>query len=94
MVMFLLKRDGKLLNVQKIVRYFFIDYKVFNRVTKIRYDVHRFDIDMEKDQHKLTQFLNDLKGEVVSIIPNVKPTFKLMGATAQIDFLLIVEKIG
>jgi len=63
-------------------------------MTKIRYDVHRFDIDMKKDQQKLKQFLNELKGDVVSIIPNVKPTFKLMGATAQIDFLLIVEKSG
>ena len=59
----------------------------------MRYDVHRFDIDMEKDQQRLNQFLNGLKGEVVSIIPNVKPTFKPMGATATIDFLLIVEKL-
>jgi hypothetical protein len=48
---------------------------------------------MEKDQEKLKQFLNNLNGEVVSIIPNVKPTFKPMGATAKIDFLLIIEKI-
>jgi hypothetical protein len=49
---------------------------------------------MEKDQQQLKQFLNDLKGEVVSIIPNVKPTFRPMGATAKIDFLLIVEKLN
>jgi len=29
----------------------------------MKYDVHRFDIDMEKDQQKLKQFLNDLKKE-------------------------------
>jgi hypothetical protein len=63
-------------------------------MTKIRYDVHRLDIDMKKDQQKLKQFLNDLKGEVVSIIPNVKPTFQIIGATAKIDFLLIVEKLN
>jgi len=57
------------------------------------YEVHRFDIDMEKDEDKLKQFLNALKGEVVAIIPNVKPTFQPMGATAKVDFLLIVEKI-
>jgi hypothetical protein len=57
------------------------------------YEVHRFDIDMEKDEDKLKQFLNVLKGEVVAIIPNVKPTFQPMGATAKVDFLLIVEKI-
>jgi len=28
------------------------------------------------------------------MIPNVKPTFKPMGATAKVDFLLIIEKIG
>jgi len=31
-------------------------------------------------------------GEILAIVPNVKPTFQLMGATAKIDFLLIVEK--
>ena len=58
----------------------------------MKYEVHRFDINMEKDQDKLKQFLNNLKGDVVSIIPNVKPTFKPMGATAKIDFLYIIEK--
>ena len=57
------------------------------------YLVHYFPIDMKKDQDKLQNFLNSLKGEVVSIIPNVKPTFKPMGATAKVDFLLIVEKL-
>jgi len=57
------------------------------------YEIHRFDIDMEKDQDKLRKFLNNLQGEVVAIIPNVKPTFKPMGATAKVDFLLIIEKI-
>ncbi|KYK34530.1 MAG: hypothetical protein AYK22_05225 [Thermoplasmatales archaeon SG8-52-3] len=60
----------------------------------MRYEIHRFDINMEKDQDKLKQFLNNLKGEIVAIIPNVKPTFRPMGATAKIDFLLIIEKIG
>jgi hypothetical protein len=43
-------------------------------------------------QEKLEQYLNKLGGEVVSIIPNVRPTFQLMGATAKIDYILIVEK--
>jgi len=60
----------------------------------MKYEIHRFDIDMKKDQEKLKQFLNNLKGEVVAIIPNVKPTFQGMGATAKVDFLMIVEKIG
>ena len=60
----------------------------------MKYEIHRFDIDMKRDQDKLKQFLNNLKGEVVAIIPNVKPTFRPMGATAKVDFLLIIEKLG
>ncbi len=60
----------------------------------MKYEIHRFEINMEKDQDKLKQFLNNLKGDIVAIIPNVKPTFKPMGATAKVDFLMIVEKIG
>jgi hypothetical protein len=48
---------------------------------------------MKKDQEKLKQFLNNLQGEIVAIIPNVKPTFRPMGATANIDFLYIIEKL-
>jgi hypothetical protein len=48
---------------------------------------------MEKEQSKLERFLNNLEGEVVSIIPNVKPTFQGIGATAKIDFLFIIENI-
>jgi hypothetical protein len=59
----------------------------------MRYKVHQFEIDMRKDRERLEQFLNSLKGEVVSILPNVKPTFQGMGATAKVDFVFIVEKI-
>ncbi len=48
---------------------------------------------MNKDQTKLEEFLNNLRGEVVTIFPNVKPTFMFMGGTAKVDFLLIVEKL-
>ena len=58
----------------------------------MKYKVHRFKIKMNEDQTKLEDFLNNLEGEVVTIIPNVKPTFMLMGATAKVDFLWIVEK--
>ena len=57
---------------------------------KERYRVHRFDIKMTADQSKLEQFLNDLEGEVVAIIPNAKPYFLFYGSS--VDFLLIVEK--
>lgn len=59
----------------------------------MKYRVHRFDLNMKKDQGRLEDFLNRLDGDLVSIIPNIKPTLKGMGATAEVDFLLIVEKV-
>ena len=59
----------------------------------MKYKVHRFPLKMTQDQDRLEDFLNNLKGEVVSIVPNVKPTFQGMGATAKVDFVLIVEKL-
>ena len=61
----------------------------------MKYKVHRFEIRMEDDQLKLKQFLNSLRGEVVSIIPNNKNLGLLQayGFARRIDFLLIVEKI-
>ena len=47
---------------------------------------------MNSEKDKLEFFLNSLKGEIVSIVPNVKPVFMDMGATAKVDFLLIIEK--
>ncbi len=35
----------------------------------MKYIVHKFEINMDQDQSKLEQFLNNLEGEVVSIIP-------------------------
>ncbi len=43
-------------------------------------------------QYSLEQFINNLDGEVISIIPDVKPVLQGMGATAKVDFLLVVEK--
>jgi len=58
----------------------------------MRYKVHRFPLKMTKDQDRLEEFLNHLRGEVVAIIPNVAPVpFSLH---AQVDFLLIIEKLA
>ena len=59
----------------------------------MKYRVHRFEIDMNKDQNKLEQYLNNLEGEIVSIIPSVNPKFTPGGMGAKVSFLLIVEKI-
>lgn len=49
---------------------------------------------MTTDQSKLEQFLNNLEGEVVAVIPNVTPRMTPGGMGADVDFLLIVEKVG
>ncbi len=61
----------------------------------MKYRVHHFPISMENEQNKLEQFLNNLEGEVVSIIQNIKKTslFQIYGISDKIDFLLIVEKV-
>jgi hypothetical protein len=45
-------------------------------------------------QEKPEQFINRLHGEVVAVLTNVRPAFRFMGATARVDFLLVVEKTG
>jgi hypothetical protein len=55
------------------------------------YKVHRSDLRMTADQGRLERFLNDLKGEVVAIVPNI--TIGFIWAH-RVDFLLIVEKVS
>ena len=61
----------------------------------MKYKVHQMEINMQKDRSKLEKFLNNLEGEVVSIIPNIKKTslFQIYGLTRKIDFLFIIEKV-
>ena len=47
---------------------------------------------MTEDQTSLERYLNNLEGEVVSIIPNVTPKFTPGGMGADVDFLYIIEK--
>jgi hypothetical protein len=54
----------------------------------MKYRVHQFNLSMTRDQQKLEQFLNNLKGEVIAIIPNVRA----FPATF-VDFVLVVEKV-
>ena len=62
----------------------------------MKYKVHRFDIQMESDQSRLEDFLNSLKGEVVSIIPNNRnmSLAQIYGVSRKIDFLFIIEKVN
>jgi len=56
---------------------------------QMKYRVHQFNISMTRDQIKLEQFLNNLEGEVIAIIPNVTA----FPATF-VNFVLVVEKVG
>jgi len=57
----------------------------------MKYRVHRFNIRMTGDQSKLEQFLNNLEGEVIAIVPNIAIAYLW---AHRVDFLLIVEKVG
>ncbi len=58
------------------------------------YKVHRLDMNMETDGAKVEAFLNQLEGEVVSIIPNIKKSTlaQIFGATGKVDSVLVVER--
>lgn len=58
----------------------------------MKYRVHQLEVNRDTAQEKLQSFLNQLEGEVLAVVPYVSPTFQLMGATAKVYFLLIVEK--
>ena len=57
----------------------------------MNYKVHRFDLNMNTDQHHLEQFLNNLKGEIVAIVPNVTLFFFWVH---RVNYLLVVEKVN
>jgi hypothetical protein len=59
----------------------------------MNYKVHRLEVEKGNLQDKLEKFINSLHGEVISVFPNVRPTFQLMGATAKVDYILIIEKM-
>jgi len=58
----------------------------------MNYRVHQLEVKRDTAQEKLQNFLNQLDGEILAVIPYISPTFQLMGATSKVDFLLIVEK--
>jgi len=55
----------------------------------MKYKVHQFNMRMYRDQKKLEDFLNNLEGELIALIPHVRG-----GLSSYVDFLLIVEKVG
>ena len=64
-------------------------------MVKKKYRVHRLEIKGEDIYNKLEKFLNDLVGEVISIIPEIKKGSlpQIYGVTGKVDNISIVEKI-
>jgi len=62
---------------------------------KNKYRVHRLEIKGLDIYNKLEKFLNDLEGEVISILTEIKKgsLTQIYGVTAKVDFLVIVENI-
>ncbi|MGD8621511.1 MAG: hypothetical protein PVH60_06145 [Anaerolineales bacterium] len=60
----------------------------------MKYRVHRLEVRRSTADETLQNFLNQLDGEVIAVLPYVIPVFRMMGATAKTDYLLIVEKVG
>ena len=61
----------------------------------MRYRVHRLEVKGKDVQTTLEQFLNNLDGEVISILPSIKKgsLTQIYGVTEKVDFLMIVEKL-
>jgi hypothetical protein len=59
----------------------------------MKYKVHRLDVTEKFTQALLEEFLNSLNGEIVAVIPNVTPTWTVLGEGASVNFLLIIEKL-
>ena len=56
----------------------------------MKYRVHRVEVNKDNMQEKLEQLLNKLEGDVVAVMPNVRPFFLFYGV--QVDYLMVVEK--
>ncbi len=57
----------------------------------MKYKVHKLNIKLAKEPEMLENFLNNLKGEVISIIPEVESLFLCYGA--KVRSILIIEKM-
>jgi len=57
----------------------------------MKYKIHKLDIKLTREPDRLENFLNNLKGEVISIIPDVTTLFLFYGA--KVKFILVIEKL-
>ena len=57
----------------------------------MKYRVHRLEVNKENMQERLEELLNRLDGDVVAVMPNVRPYFLCYGS--QVDYVIVVEKL-
>lgn len=57
----------------------------------MKYRVHRIEVGKDNLQERLEQFLNNLDGEVIAVLPNVTQYFLCYGA--KVNYILVVERI-
>jgi hypothetical protein len=57
----------------------------------MKYRVHRLEVNKDNMHEKLERLLNGLDGDVVAVMPNVRPFFLFYGV--QVDFVMVVEKL-
>ena len=57
----------------------------------MKYKVHKLNISLTREHNALENFINNLKGEVISIIPDVTTLFLCYGA--RVRSVIIVEKL-
>lgn len=60
----------------------------------MRHRVHRLKVHQDTVHEELERFVNDLEGELVTVVPFVSPLFQPMGATSRTTWLLVVERFA
>jgi hypothetical protein len=57
----------------------------------MKYKVHKLNVKLAREPGRLEQFLNNLDGEVIAIIPDVENFFLFYGS--KVRSIIVVEKI-
>jgi hypothetical protein len=60
----------------------------------MRHRVHRLKVREDTAHEELERFLNDLEGEVVTVVPFVTPVFMPFGGAARTTWMLVVERFA
>jgi len=59
----------------------------------MRHRVHRVKVHEDTAHEELERFVNDLEGELVTVVPFVTPVFMPFGGAARTTWMLVIERI-